>query len=110
MFLVSVLASQSQQLTATELSLGPAAVIAHQTFAGAELGLARRPNGDSRVALALAGGTLDGRPAARAQLTLQLLMNSAARKGPGYATLHRRDSSLFSWDAKSHRDGGAALM
>ncbi len=84
MFLVSVLASQSQQLTATELSLGTAAVIAHRTFAAAELGLARRPNGDSRVALALAGGTLDGRPAARAQLTLQLLVNSAARKGPGF--------------------------
>jgi hypothetical protein len=84
LFLVSVLASQSQQLTATELSLGPAAVIAHQTFAGAELGLARRANGDSRVALALAGGTLDSRPAARAQLTLQLLVNSAARTGPGF--------------------------
>ncbi len=84
LFLVSVLASQSQQLTATELSLGTAAVIAHHTFVGAELGLARRPNGDSRVALALAGGTLDGRLAARAQLTLQLLLNSAARKGPGF--------------------------
>ena len=84
MLLVSVLASQSQQLTATELSLGTAAVIAHRTFAAAELGLARRPNGESRVALALAGGTLDGRPAARAQLTLQLLVNSTARKGPGF--------------------------
>jgi len=83
-FLASVLASQSQQLAATELSLGPAAVIAHRTFAAAELGLARRPNGESRVALALAGGTLDGRPAARAQLTLQLLVNSAARRGPGF--------------------------
>jgi len=84
LFLVSVLASQSQQLTATELSLGAAAVIAHQTFAGAELGLARRPSGDSRVALALAEGTLDGRPAARAQLTFQLLVNPAARRGPGF--------------------------
>ena len=88
LFLVSVLASQSQQLTATELSLGAATVIAHRTFAGAELGLARRPSGDSRVALALAGGTLDGRAAAHAQLTLQLLVNPAARNGPGlYAGL-----------------------
>jgi hypothetical protein len=75
---------QSQQLTATELSLGPAAVMAHRTFVGAEVGLAHRPSGESRVALALAGGTMAGRAATRAQLTLQLLMNPAARKGPGF--------------------------
>lgn len=84
LFLVSVLALQSQQLTATELSLGPAAVVAHRTFIGAELGVARRPSGDSRIALALAAGTMDERPAARAQLTLQLLVNPAARRGPGF--------------------------
>ena len=84
LFLVSVLALQSQQLTATELSLGAATVIAHGTFVGAELGLAHRPSGDSRVALALAGGTIAERPAARAQLTLQLLVNPAARRGPGF--------------------------
>jgi hypothetical protein len=82
--LVSILSLQSQQLTATELSLGPAAVIAHRTFVGGELGLAHRPSGDSRIALALAGGTLDGRAAARAQFTLQLLVNPAARRGPGF--------------------------
>jgi hypothetical protein len=75
---------QSQQLTATELSLGPAVVMAHRTFVGAELGVAHRPSGESRVALALAGGTIAGRAAARAHLTLQLLMNPAARKGPGF--------------------------
>ena len=84
LFLVSVLALQSQQLTATELSLGGATVMAQRTFVGAELGLAHRPSGESRVALALAGGTIAERAAARAQLTLQLLVNPAARSGPGF--------------------------
>ena len=83
LFLVPVLALQSQQLSATELSLGAAAVVARRTFAGGEVGLARRPSGDSRIALALGGGTVTGRAAARAQLTLQLLVNSASRTGPG---------------------------
>jgi len=83
LFLVPVLTLQSQQLTATELSLGASAVMAHRTFAGAELGLAHRPSGDGRIALALAGGTVADRAAARAQLTLQLLVNPTARSGPG---------------------------
>jgi hypothetical protein len=81
--LVSVLALQSQQLTATELSLGAAAAMARQTFVGAELGVAHRPSADSRIGLDLAGGTIRDRPAARAQLTLQLLVNPAARSGMG---------------------------
>jgi hypothetical protein len=81
--LLPVLALQSQQLTATELSLGATAVVAHHTLAGAELGLARRPSADSRVALALAGGAADRRLAGRAQLTLQMLVNAFARSGPG---------------------------
>ncbi len=83
-FLVSVLALQSQQLTATELSLGAASVIAHRTFIGAEFGVAHRPSGESRLALALAGGTVAGRPAARAQLTLQLLVSPSVRRGPAF--------------------------
>jgi hypothetical protein len=82
--LLPVLAMQSQQLTATELSLGGATVVAHHTFVGAELGMAHRPSADSRIALALATGGDDGRAAARAQLTLQLLINSFARSGPGF--------------------------
>jgi len=86
--LLPVLALQSQQLTANELSLGATAVVAHHTFTGAELALARRPSADSRLALALAGGAEDGRPAGRAQLTLQVLVNAFARSGPGlYAGL-----------------------
>ena len=73
----------AQQLTATELSLGGAAALARQTFAGAELGVAHRPSADSRIAFDLAGGAIRQRAAARAQLTLQLLVNPAARSGWG---------------------------
>ena len=83
--LLPILALQSQQLTATELSLGAAAAFGSETFAGAELGIARRPSSDSRIALALGGGVISPDEAAtvRAQLTLQLLLNSSARSGRG---------------------------
>ncbi len=89
----------AQQLTSNELSVGAAGALARRTFVGAELGLAHRPSGDSRIALALAGGTAQGRAAARAQLTLQLLVNSSARSGAGIyggvgaAVLARRGSA-----------------
>lgn len=80
--------AQSQQLTATELSVGAASSMARRTFAGVELGLAHRPSTDSRIALALAGGTDAGRAAARAQVTVQLLVNPSVRSGAGlYAGL-----------------------
>ena len=72
-----------QQLTATELSFGAAAAVTHRSFAGAEVALAHRPATDTRFALAVAGGTVAERAAARAQLTVQLLVNSVARGGPG---------------------------
>lgn len=80
-----MLALQSHQLTATELSLGAAAALARETFAGAELGVAHRPSGDSRIALAVAGGvaTPENQAAVRAQLTLQFMLNSTARSGQG---------------------------
>ena len=81
-------AAHGQRLTATEVSAGAAAAVARHTFAGAELGLAYRPGGQSRVALAVAAGTAAGRAAARAQLTLQFLVTPAARTGVGlYAGL-----------------------
>jgi hypothetical protein len=86
--LLPVLALQSQPLTATELSLGAAAALARETFVGGELGLARRTSNESRIALALAGGGVDGEAAGRAQLTVQLVVNSFARTGVGlYAGL-----------------------
>jgi len=65
--------------------VGAVAAITHETFAGGELGLARRPSSDSRIALAVAGGVMspDEAAAVRAQLTLQLLLNSLARAGAG---------------------------
>lgn len=78
-----ILALQSQQLTTTELSVGAAAALARRTFIGAEVGVAHRPSGESRIALALAGGTAGQQAAARAQVTIQLLVNSAARAGVG---------------------------
>lgn len=85
MWLLPVLAVQSQQLKTTELSLGAAAAVAHETFAGVELGIARRPSNDSRIALAVAGGAMspDEEAAVRAQLTIQILLNSIARSGAG---------------------------
>ena len=77
-----------QRLTATEVGVGAAVAAARQTFAGVEAGLSYRPGGQSRVALAVAGGTAAGRPAGRAQLTLQFLVTPAARSGVGlYAGL-----------------------
>ena len=92
------LALPAQQLTATELSLGAAVSMARRTFAGAEVGLAHRPSAESRIGLTLAGGGSAGTAAARAQLTLQILVNPAARSGAGLfaglgtAFLVRRDS------------------
>jgi hypothetical protein len=85
LWLLPILAIQSQQLKTTELSLGAAAAFAHETFAGAELGIAHRPSNDSRIALAVAGGVMspDEAAAVRAQLTLQILLNSVARSGAG---------------------------
>ncbi|HEV8511161.1 MAG TPA: hypothetical protein VGQ48_11995 [Gemmatimonadales bacterium] len=83
LLLVPLLALCAQQLTATEMSVGGAAAMARRTFVGAELGLARRPSTDSRIALAVAGGSSAERAAARAQLTLQLLVNPSARSGMG---------------------------
>ena len=81
--LLPILALQSQPLTATELSLGAAAALARETFVGGELGLARRTRNERRIALPLAGGAVAGDPAARAQLTLQLVVNPFARTGAG---------------------------
>ena len=83
-----LLVLQTQTLTVNEVSLGGAAVFSDHSFAGAELGLARRPSSESRIALVVAGGAANGDPAVRAQLTVQMLVNSLARSGAGvYAGL-----------------------
>ena len=88
LLVLPLLVLQTQTLTVNEASLGGAIVFLDHPFTGAELGLAHRPNSESRIALAVAGGATNGDPALRAQLTVQLLINSFARSGAGvYAGL-----------------------
>lgn len=72
-----------QRLTAAEGGLGASIVAARRTYAGAELGIAYRPGGQSRVALVLAAGSERDQAALRAQLTAQFLVTPAARAGAG---------------------------
>ena len=83
LLLLPVLALQSQQLTTSELSVGVASASARRTFSGAELTFGRRPSADMRLAFTAAGGTEAGRGAARAQATVQMLVNSLSRTGVG---------------------------
>jgi len=107
--LLPILALQAQQLKTTELSLGAAAALADETFAGAELGLAHRPSSESRIALAVAGGVASpGEQAAvRAQLTLQVLLNSTARSGAG---LYAGVGASFLGVRGAHGRGFVALI
>jgi hypothetical protein len=73
----------AQRLTVFEAGAGAAATLARHTMAGAELGAGYRPAGQTRVALAVAGGIDDGRAAVRAQFTAQFLVTPAARRGAG---------------------------
>ena len=73
----------AQRLSVVEASAGGALTVARHTMAGVEVGAGYRPGGQSRVALALDGGTEDGRAAARAQLTAQFLVTPAVRRGAG---------------------------
>jgi len=99
--------AHGQRLTATEISGGAAAAVARRTFAGAEVGLAYRPGGQSRVALAVAAGTAAERPAARAQLTLQFLVTPAARTGVG---LYAGFGAAHTTRRGSHGAGFLALL
>ncbi|HWC75182.1 MAG TPA: hypothetical protein VG454_14700 [Gemmatimonadales bacterium] len=107
LFLLPVVALQSQQLTATELSLGATASLARETFVGGEVGLARRTSNETRIALAVAGGTAAASAAGRAQLTFQAVVNPAARTGMGlYAGL----GAAFSGREGSRGQGFVAVL
>jgi len=80
---VPTAAAFAQRLTATELGIGAVAARARRTFIGGELGLGRRPGGQSRFAIAVAAGREAERAALRAQATLQFLVTPAARRGVG---------------------------
>lgn len=73
--------AQAQRLTATEAGVGAAALAARRDFFGAELGLARRPGGQARLALGAAGGSSEGRAGVRLEAGAQFLVNPAARSG-----------------------------
>lgn len=70
-----------QQLTATELDAGPVATWARRTFAGAAIGIARRPGGEGRLALSAAVGAMDGHAALRLEATAQFLVLPGAKRG-----------------------------
>ena len=76
---------RAQRVTAFEAGAGVALALARHTMAGVELGAAYRPRaaGQSRVALAVAAGSEDGRAAMRVQLTAQFLVTPTARRGAG---------------------------
>lgn len=95
------------QLTATELNIGPTTIMAHQTFIGGEIGVARRPSPDSRIALDVAAGSTDRTAAGRAQLTLQVLVNPAARTGWG---LYAGAGAAFSGRHGSPGQGFLAVL
>jgi len=74
---------RAQRLTGFEAGAGVALAVARHTMVAGELGAGYRPGGQSRLALAVAAGTEDGRGAMRAQLTAQFLVTPAARRGAG---------------------------
>lgn len=81
--LVAALAAtaRAQGLAGTELSAGGLVVLAREALVGASLGIARRPGGQMRLALGLAGGARDGRGALRVEATAQFVLNPGARSG-----------------------------
>ena len=78
-----LVALPAQRLSLVEAGVGAAVTVARHTMTGVEVGAGYRPGGQSRVALAFAAGTEDGRAAARALLSAQFLVTPAARSGAG---------------------------
>jgi len=58
-------------------------VLAHRSFWGPELVVARRPGGQGRFSLAVAGGHYDGTAGVRVEADAQLLLRPGERSGPG---------------------------
>lgn len=70
-----------QQLSATEVDAGPVGTWARRTFSGAAVGIARRPGGESRLALVTAFGAVDGHAALRLEATAQFIVLPGAKTG-----------------------------
>ena len=78
---VGLRGAAAQRLTATELQAGATGVIAHHDFWGVEIGVARRPGGQARVALSAALGRAGGELAVRTSATGQFVLRPGARTG-----------------------------
>ncbi|HEY6208690.1 MAG TPA: hypothetical protein VIW28_06500 [Gemmatimonadales bacterium] len=70
-----------QQLTATELAVGATTVLAHRSFWGVGVGIARRPGGQGRLAVTAWGGDDDGAFGMRVEASAQFLLQPGARSG-----------------------------
>jgi hypothetical protein len=80
--------ARAQALTATEAGVGAMLVLAHRSFWGPELAVARRPGTQGRFAFTLAGGDYEGALGVRVAADAQLLLRPAERVGAGpYAGL-----------------------
>jgi hypothetical protein len=66
-----------------EASAGALAVAAHRGFWGPQLGVARRPGGEGRLALSAACGDYEGALGVRVDATAQLVLRPADRSGVG---------------------------
>ncbi len=76
-------AAGGQSVVVGETALGAVGMLARADFWGAEAGLARRV-GQSRIALAAAGGEQGGAAAMRVELRAQFLLLPPARTAVGY--------------------------
>lgn len=72
---------RAQGPAATEFDAGGTATWARRDFYGLSIGAARRPGGQGRAAVSLAGGMLDDAAAVRIEATGQFLVLPGARTG-----------------------------
>jgi hypothetical protein len=72
----------AQRSAALEVSLGGVAALAREAFVGGSVGVAARGRARERLALSVAGGSVDGTRAARVEPSLQFLLNPGARAAP----------------------------
>jgi hypothetical protein len=68
-------------VTVTEVQSGASGIVANRSFAGVELGLARRSEGQRRERVTVAVGDAGGEAALRVSGTIQFVLKPAARAG-----------------------------
>ena len=75
--------ARAQTVSATEIGAGVTVVLAHRTFWGPELGVARRSGGQGRFAFTAACGDYERALGVRLDATAQFLLRPAERRGVG---------------------------